>query len=169
MLADKKGGNLKVHNKVVLIDNNDAYAGLGIFYRPLTNGYKRFRFGGNWNNYWVDDSFILTANNYGFVGIYIVEFDPDGTNMKIIQDRRYPLWNDGTGWFEHHEDTVEGAAGGFESFPFYGSPEKRYICWAWCGCQVESDDENALGLLPAASFAEALLEIHISAMSIKEA
>lgn len=167
--ANKNSGDLFVHSKVVREDFNSAYAGLGIHYRPLTNGYKRFRFGANWDFLWSDQSQLLTANNDGYVRISVYEYDLQGQFLHAVVNQQFQQWSDGTGWYEHHDGSGIGLAGGFESMPFPASADKRYVLWAWCSCEVQSDDEDGNGIFPVNSFAEAMLRMHIPAMSIKEA
>ena len=169
MLADKSTGDIKLHNRVVLEDFNSVYAGLAVFYRPLTSGFKRFRFGVEWEFSWVDDSSLLTANNTAYVRITVYEYNLDGSNFTTIVNQQFQQWSDGTGWYETHSDSGSGLSGGFESIPFPASPDKAYTLWAWCSCEVQSDDENVAGFLPVGSFADAALAMHIPAMSIKEA
>ena len=167
--ADKNSGNMHLRCKVVNYDFNDTYAGLGFFYRPVTNGFKRFRFGATWDYAWHDDSNYLTANNDAYVAMTVFETNSDGSNANAIINQKFQLWTDGTSWLEEHSDHDEALAGGFESFPFPASTAKVYQLWAWCSCQVQSDDETGGDLLPASSIAEAELLMHVPAMSVKEA
>ncbi len=168
-VADKGAGDVHVRSRVCMQDVNWSGAGLGMFYRPLTAGWKRFRFGASWSYDWVDDSTFLTANNDGYFGLLVGEYDRNGENPQLIVNQRFPQWTDGTGWLEHHEDSDSGAVGGFESMPFLASPERVYALQTMCWVEVQSDDETGGDLLPVASYAEGEIELHVPAMSIKEA
>jgi len=168
MIAEKASGDLMVRNKVVLEDFNDAYAAVGVFYRPLTSGFKRFRFGAHWDYSWKDESNTLTANNDGWIRIFIFERNLDGSGRTMIANEpALHAWSDGTSaWTDWHSDSGVGLIGGFESMPFMASPDKTYELWAWIGTEVQADDDDFLG---GWSLAEAFLQMHVPAMSIKEA
>lgn len=168
MRADKERGDISVRNKAIREDFNNAYAGLGVYYRPLTRGFKRFRFGAYWDYFWEDQSVILTANNDGWIRLTIFERNLDGSDRHIVVNQAVSHeWSNGTSaWDGLGIGSGEALAGGFESMPFLASPDKGYELWAWIGTEVQSDDEDSLG---GTSIAQASLQMHIPAMSIKEA
>jgi hypothetical protein len=56
-------------------------------------------------------------------------------NTQVILDRREPLWQDGTSWYQTHQDS----GGGYWSNQdfFFGSSNDWYLVWFWCNGGID--------------------------------
>ncbi|RZU35619.1 hypothetical protein [Edaphobacter modestus] len=89
-----------------------------------------------WNN---ASSQGYTAHTKGGFGLNVFSFDSQGHNPTEVQKPKYPIWNDGTGWFEDHsnpnfDDFDEDCAFQFSNMApyFQAFPNRLYTACFWC-------------------------------------
>jgi hypothetical protein len=114
--------------------SDSAAAGVGIYFRPVAeDSFVRFSPLIKYTYSWRDRSQGgFTAHTSGSLAIRVVSFDLRGGDMRIEQDPRYPIWNDGTGWWDTHSDTNQD----WPYFPnqqvyFQATSSRQYIMWVW--------------------------------------
>jgi hypothetical protein len=92
-------------------------------------------------NYQWDDASQMgyTAHNDAGFGIYVLSWDMQGNDRKLVQDHRYSVWSDGTGWWEEHNNPSWGNPDygnaylyGNEAPYFEAQPGRIYRACVWC-------------------------------------
>jgi len=109
------------------------------------------------NYRWADRSYIATAHNRGAFGVFVTSQDLSGGNSQIEQNHQYWIFDDGTGWFEQHNnpawfdaDSDHALSFGNVAPWFFIQPGRIYSAAVWCWGEC---DANGLGA--TASFAAA--------------
>jgi len=121
-------------------DGGSAWASAGVckFFSPAGRDSTYVRVG-LWAPYeydWRDDSNLFTAHTRGFIGIYVTSWDSSGGDFRVEVDRREPLWNDGTSWYEDHADS---GSGNYPSDTYFMAWSSRvYAVWAWGGTSADA-------------------------------
>ena len=80
------------------------------------------------------------------LAIRVVSFNLQGSDMRIEQDPRYQLWNDGTGWWDTHSDTNQD----WPYFPsqqvyFQATSSRQYIIWVWGYTHADDHGDDFAG------------------------
>jgi hypothetical protein len=107
---------------------------------------------------WADRSYVATAHNRGAFGVFVTSQDLGGGNARTDQNHQYRIFDDGTSWYEQHNnpawfDTDSDHALSFGNVApwFFIEPGRMYSAAVWCWGECD-----ASGLaLPTASFAVA--------------
>lgn len=128
--------------------SGSAAAGVGIYFQPVSrNSYVRFSPAIRYTYSWRDRSQGgFTAHSSGSLAIRVLSYDLNGGGMRIEQDPRYPIWNDGTGWWDTHSDTNQDW--GF--FPtqqvyFQATSDRQYVIWVWGYTSADDHGDDAFG------------------------
>ncbi len=107
-------------------------AGIGVLFQPRARStYVRvapyLRYGYTWGNM----SSLEVARNRGELGVLVRERD-SGT---IIVDSRVRLWNDGTSWYELHNNEQDDVY--TDSTYFLASSDHEYSVWFWFNSSID--------------------------------
>ena len=138
--ASKAGGGFEIWTRSSFGASVWAGAGVAVWFQPIAdNTFVRFGAFVPGECSWDDNSYGYAAHNSAFIGVLIESFDLRGNNHRIEQDRRIPLWNDGTGWYEEHGNNDE-----FDVyFPndtfFMATTARWYRVWTWASASCYAD------------------------------
>jgi hypothetical protein len=111
-----------------------AAAGVGIYFRPVAeDSFVRFSPLIKYTYSWRDRSQGgFTAHTSGYLAIRVVSVDLNGGDLRIEQDPRYQLWNDGTSWWETHSDTnLDWPFFENQQVYFQATSSRQYVIWVW--------------------------------------
>jgi len=104
-------------------------AGLGIRFTPIV-GMLRVAPYLPYHFKWHNDSTLEVARNRGEVGVLVREI-----GGRTIIDRRDPLWNDGTSWYQEHNDEQDGV---FNDSTFFFTESTRELeIWFWFNSSID--------------------------------
>jgi hypothetical protein len=122
-------------------------AGVGMFFRPIsTNEWVRFSPLIKYSYAWRDRSQGgFTAHSSGYLGIRVVSTDLRGGDMTIETDPRYEIWNDGTGWWETHSDSVDWSFFQNQQIFFHATSDRNYFLWIWGYTHADDDGDEGFG------------------------
>lgn len=142
-----------------------AGAGIGVGYSPISDmpmahvrPYLRYSYE------WYDSSWLATAHTSAYLKVRAIQFGPSG------QETVYPpaevsqtLWNDGTSWYEQHDDSGDEVWPGVIQLDFPLVAGQYYGIWVYC--QLFADD-NANGNLD--SVADGTLSARVPFIVVEE-
>ena len=118
-------------------------AGIGSWFKPKSKStYVRVAPFTPYEYRWKDDSSLQVAHNSGAISVMVQRFISPG-NFETILDSRKPLWSDGTGWYETHQDEQSGYF--VDSNYFWASSDDWYLVWVWCNSSIDFATKTTFG------------------------
>ncbi len=118
-------------------------AGVGSWFKPKSkNTYVRVAPYTPYDYRWKDDSSLQVAHNSGAISVMVQRFISPG-NFETLVDSRVPLWSDGTGWYETHQDEQSGVLS--DSNYFWASSDDWYLIWVWCNSAIDFATKTTFG------------------------
>lgn len=118
-------------------------AGVGVWFKPKsTSTYVRIAPYAPYNYRWKDDSSLQVAHNFGQICVFIQRFLGPG-NFETVVDNRQQLWQDGTSWYETHQDDQSGFF--TDSNYFWASSNDWYLVWIWCNSGIDFATKTTFG------------------------
>jgi hypothetical protein len=147
-------------------DSSFAGAGIGVGFQAVSDlpmahvrPYLRYSYE------WLDSSALATAHTSAYLKVRAIQFGPSG------QQTEYPpaevaqtLWNDGTSWYEQHQDSGDEVWPGVIQLDFPLVAGQYYGIWVYC--QLFADD-NANGSL-SDSVADGALSARVPFLVVEE-
>jgi hypothetical protein len=140
-----------------------AAAGIGAFYRPVSNSpVGHFRPFMRYSFHYVDSAWLAsTAHNDGYLHARVVSMD---SKFNIVKwppdDTSVQLWSDGVSvWDDTHDVEVDDEFPGILDVQFELAPNHIYLLWCWCECSL--DDGSA-------SFASSSMQVTAPFMVVRE-
>ena len=144
------GGFMSLDLTETYVDRPVAYGGwmrnaaaVGTWFKPKANStYVRVAPFASYNYQWKDESSLQAAHNSGDIGVFIQRYLGPGRFEKVL-DNRPPLWSDGTGWYETHEDDQSGNF--VDSNYFWASSNDWYLVWVWSNSAIDFATKTTFG------------------------
>lgn len=114
-------------------------AGVGVFFKPKSKStYVRVAPYLPYTYRWKDDSSLQVAHNRGAIACRVFEH-----NGPMLVDTQVPLWNDGTSWYQTHQDEQDGIW--TDSHYFWASADHWYVVWFWCSSSIDFATKTTIG------------------------
>ncbi len=120
-----------------------AGAGVGVWFKPKApNTYVRVSALTEYDYDWADSSSLQVAHNRAQICKLVLRRVGPG-NLVTVLDRRDPLWNDGTSWYEDHSDSQNGHWSNQDYF--FASSSEWYLVWIWCNGGIDFATKTTIG------------------------
>jgi hypothetical protein len=114
-------------------------AGVGVFFKPKSKStYVRVAPYLPYSYRWKNDSSLQVARNRGTIACRIFEH-----KGPMLLDTQVRLWNDGTSWYQIHQDEQDGVW--TDSHYFWASSTHWYVVWFWCSSSIDFATKTTFG------------------------
>jgi hypothetical protein len=99
---------------------------------------------------WHDVSYLGTAHQHAGFGVTVWSWDIKGGPSRMDQNHTYWRWQDGTSWYNEHNnanwsgfnsDTALNFADQPPYFPI--EPDRMYVAWIWCFADADAHGADA--------------------------
>ncbi len=120
-----------------------AGAGVGIWFKPkAVSTFVRVSGLVHYDYWWRDDSNLQVAHNRAQLCKMVYRWLGPGNTQRIL-DRRDWLWQDGTSWYETHEDSGDSYWSNQDFF--WASSDDWYLVWFWCNGGIDFATKTTIG------------------------
>ncbi|MGF6879160.1 hypothetical protein [Paraburkholderia sp. MM5477-R1] len=124
-------------------------------------GFAQVRAYTPYNYIWHDKSYLGTAHQHAGFGVLVWSAPIDGGPSRTDLDHEYWVWNDGTSWYEEHnnasfpgQDSDIALQYGNEAPYFSIEPGRIYGAWVWCFADCDAHGAD----LTSAAYGQALID-----------
>ena len=138
--ANVAANNANGQESFYLYNNGrDAHAwgavGLGIYFRPMYNGYIHLWANPSFNYSWGTYSVFQSSHSDGWLGLYVGQYNLSGDLDRVAVSQQISQWNDNSWW--SGAGSHNGSNSGYPlSAWFYGYSSRWYAMWVWAGGSV---------------------------------